>query len=205
MHNFSDEEREEIRENLVETARELIIRHGFKKTTVEDITEPVGIGESTFYQFFDSKSKIFLTVIVREHESLIDTIESEFTETDDPEADLERLIHTWADEFENRPILRAGHQTFSEYPFQSVEAEMHNEMTNKYLEQLGPIIEGLKGRSDGLIQELDPSVVMEVLSVIELMSRYRDEYEKYGSDEYSFVRDTLITTVARGLTREKQR
>ena len=40
MRKFSDEERERIHEELVQTGRDLLLKFGPAKTTVKDITDP---------------------------------------------------------------------------------------------------------------------------------------------------------------------
>lgn len=51
MRKFTDEDRDRIRAELIGTAQELLMEYGPTKTTVKDITDPVGIAKPTFYQF----------------------------------------------------------------------------------------------------------------------------------------------------------
>ena len=68
MHKFDEDEKKRIRQELIETGRDLIRLHGPKKTNIEDITQPVGIAKSTFYRFFDSKTDLYIKIIERESE-----------------------------------------------------------------------------------------------------------------------------------------
>lgn len=52
---YSEEKRQEIKENLKSVALDIIKQHGLKKMSVEEITKRVGIAQGTFYNFFKSK------------------------------------------------------------------------------------------------------------------------------------------------------
>ena len=65
---FTDREKEIIRNNLIETGRELFGKYGLKKTSIGDLTKAVGIAQGSFYTFFKSKEKLYLEIIDREGE-----------------------------------------------------------------------------------------------------------------------------------------
>ena len=52
---FSEEEKEKLRQEMLKQAFPLLQEYGLKHMSVEKITKKVGIGKSTFYNFFDSK------------------------------------------------------------------------------------------------------------------------------------------------------
>ncbi|MCR4717588.1 MAG: TetR/AcrR family transcriptional regulator [Lachnospiraceae bacterium] len=52
---FTSEEKDKLRLQMLEQAIPLIEEYGIKHMSVEKITKKVGIGKSTFYNFFDSK------------------------------------------------------------------------------------------------------------------------------------------------------
>ena len=51
---FTDEQNEQIRNDLIRAARRCGITIGMRKTSVEQLTEAVGISKGSFYKFFDS-------------------------------------------------------------------------------------------------------------------------------------------------------
>lgn len=55
---YSEEKRQEIREQIMQMGLELIKQHGMKKMSIEQITKKVGIAKGTFYNFFDSKEML---------------------------------------------------------------------------------------------------------------------------------------------------
>ena len=52
---YSQEKRQEIREQIMDMGLELIKQYGMRKMSIEQITKKVGIAQGTFYNFFDSK------------------------------------------------------------------------------------------------------------------------------------------------------
>ena len=60
---FTDEQNEQIRNDLIRTARHCGITIGMRKTSVEQLTEAVGISKGSFYKFFDSKELLFFAVL----------------------------------------------------------------------------------------------------------------------------------------------
>ena len=53
------ERRAEIRDR----ARDLFLRHGYRKTTIEDIGKACGLGKAALYHYFDGKEAIFAEVV----------------------------------------------------------------------------------------------------------------------------------------------
>lgn len=51
-------------------ARELFYSKGFKDTNISDITKMAGVGVGTFYNYYDSKEKLFFEIYVKENESI---------------------------------------------------------------------------------------------------------------------------------------
>ena len=51
-----------IKDKILEAAEELFFRHGYSKTSVDDITERIRISKKTLYQHFESKEKILVTI-----------------------------------------------------------------------------------------------------------------------------------------------
>ena len=67
---FSEEENKKIRENLIAEASVRAITLGMRKTSVEELTDAVGISKGSFYKYFDSKELLFFTVLEGIHSEL---------------------------------------------------------------------------------------------------------------------------------------
>ena len=60
---FTYEQNEQIRKDLILEARRCGITIGMRKTSVEQLTNSVGISKGSFYKFFDSKELLFFAVL----------------------------------------------------------------------------------------------------------------------------------------------
>ena len=60
---FTDEQNEQIRNDLIRAARRCGITIGMRKTSVGQLTEAVGISKGSFYKFFESKELLFFAVL----------------------------------------------------------------------------------------------------------------------------------------------
>ncbi|GAA0515099.1 transcriptional regulator, TetR family [Halorubrum aquaticum] len=94
MSRFSESERDRIRSQLIEDGRELFARFGFDRTRIRDVTESVGIGTSTFYQFFDSKEALYVAVLHAERERLETHIDEAVSEADTPREEVKTMLRT---------------------------------------------------------------------------------------------------------------
>jgi AcrR family transcriptional regulator len=75
--SLSDSERTYIKNRLLKEARESMIRHGIKKTTVDDLVRRVGIPKGTFYLFYESKELLLFDVFCALHDEYQEKIMSE--------------------------------------------------------------------------------------------------------------------------------
>lgn len=66
---FSEQERIQIRERLMEQGYAQFSAYGLRKTSVEELATAVGISKAGFYLFFESKEALFMDVVERAEES----------------------------------------------------------------------------------------------------------------------------------------
>ena len=60
---FTEEQNKTIRRDLIRAARHCGVTIGMRKTSVEQLTDAVGISKGSFYKFFDSKELLFFAVL----------------------------------------------------------------------------------------------------------------------------------------------
>lgn len=203
MRGFADDERERIREELVETGRELLLLYGPKKTNVVDITEPVGIAKSTFYRFFDSKADLYLEIYRREIEEFTAQVRSELAVVDTTREGLEllfRMYAEWIEEnaFIQRMIVQSDHRGL----YQEVSEEKMEQVQREGLDEFQPIFETVRDRDGALPDDVDTVSILGLMSVIGLLVMHREEFEEYDPGYYERVRDLLIPALASGLVTE---
>ena len=199
MRGFSDEERDEIREDLIETGRELFLRWGPEKTNVADVTDEVGIAKSTFYRFFDSKSELYFEVFVRERDDFLDALTTELGGVEDAETGLRTLFEvyfTWIEQ--SPPIQRVVLENEYEAVYRNVSEEAVAEEMDVMLDTLAPILEAWQ--RDGEMRAVDPLPFFGLMKSIGLLALYQEEFGEYGEDWYAEIRELLLDSVAKGLT-----
>ncbi|WP_129115961.1 TetR/AcrR family transcriptional regulator [Halegenticoccus tardaugens] len=203
MHGFTDEERDRIREQLVETGHELLLTLGPEKTNVADVTEPVGIAKSTFYRFFDSKAELYFEIFLRESEAFRDEVKAELAETDDPLESLERLFRCYAAFAEENPLVQRV-TVKGEYRdlFRGIPQQSYEQAQRAALTDFLPFVEEVQNRSDGPIADLAPETILGVMGTIGLFVLHREEYDAYDEQYYQQVKEAFITSLARGLVNE---
>jgi AcrR family transcriptional regulator len=89
---LNNTEPDEIRELVVQAARRVFARYGFKKTVLDDIAREAKKGKSTIYYYFKSKDDIFKAVVDAETELRARLIEDQISAIDDPVMKLRTYV-----------------------------------------------------------------------------------------------------------------
>ncbi|ELY92254.1 TetR/AcrR family transcriptional regulator [Natrialba taiwanensis] len=209
MRTFSDEEREQIREQLIQTGRDLLLTYGPTKTTVKDITEPVGIAKPTFYQFFDAKADLYLVILERESRAFLDNVRTALADVEDPQEGLERLFWCYVEFGEENPFIQ---QVVIEGNYQDIIGDGSwgklEEIQREMWSELIPLIEDLQEQCDGPLAEMDLLTITGLMSAaLGWLMVHKAEYEQYEAelemiDEgyYEHIQETMISVLANGLT-----
>ena len=56
----------DVRQNIIDAARELFARYGFRKATMDEIARAARTGKSSLYHYFKSKEEVFQEVVEEE-------------------------------------------------------------------------------------------------------------------------------------------
>ncbi|WP_435344766.1 TetR/AcrR family transcriptional regulator [Haloarchaeobius sp. HRN-SO-5] len=194
---FSDEERERIRERLVAEGRDLFARYGMQKTTIADLTDPVGIADGTFYRFFDSKEALYVEILEREGEAMLPDLLEPFEEHDDPETTIVAFLTRLMDEIETNPLVRrllVDPSELQRLRDHHTEEELRADREES-LAYFLPYVEAWyeAGEVDGP----NPKVVASAIRAVSFLTLHREDI---GEDLYPETRDLVVRAVARGLT-----
>jgi len=200
MSGFDERERERIREALIATGREKFTRYGVKKTTIADITEPVGIATGTFYRFFDSKDELYWAVLETEREAVVERIEDAVGSAEGPEDEIRALLSAIFSEIETNPLVR-GLLDDGDERARMVRGMSEAELEAAHREKVSHLLPYVESWADvGIEFEADPEVVAGALRSLAFLTLHEAEI---GPD-YPEVRDLLIESVATGLVSENQ-
>jgi AcrR family transcriptional regulator len=200
MKGFSDKQRERIRSDLLEAGRELFAQYGLSKTTIADLTGEVGIGTSTFYQFYDSKEALYLAVLDQEGEAIARRLTEEgLMEGNDPETVVSEFLQFIFDEIETNPLVRQlvvsdELDRLREYRTPEEREAERAEEVETIRTFTDPFVEA------GRVHGEDPELVARAVGALPYLTLHEEDI---GPDHYPEVRDFVIETFARGLAADE--
>jgi AcrR family transcriptional regulator len=200
MKGFSDKQRERIRSDLLEAGRELFAQYGLSKTTIADLTGEVGIGTSTFYQFYDSKEALYLAVLDQEGEAIARRLTEEgLMEGNDPETVVSEFLQFIFDEIETNPLVRQlvvsdELDRLREYRTSEEREAERAEEVETIRTFTDPFVEA------GRVHGEDPELIARAVGALPYLTLHEEDI---GPDHYPEVRDFVIETFARGLAADE--
>lgn len=196
MPSFSEPERHTLRKALLETGYDRFTRYGLKKTTLDDLTRPVGIAKSSFYSFFESKEALYLELLSRSAPAVEAKVEAALRSSPDTAQALARFLAVAVEELETNALTRR----LLTHPEELL--LIARRVTPEALEAkqrgLLPVLAFVeRAQAEGRMVQKDPEVILGVVRAVTLLSLHRDDL---GQDIYPEVMALLTELVAAGLT-----
>lgn len=200
MRGFSEDEREQIRAELIEAGTELFTAMGLERTRVRDVTEEVGIGTSTFYQFFDSKEALYLTVLDHEIERIAQSYERKLDSAPDIRDEVRKGLEALFEELETKPLFyRAIVENERRHLFRNLSPDQQRGNFKEARETLVTLAE--RWTTNPQFRLDDPVVVVNLLDLLSQTVRLREQFERLRTvEEYEAARNELIDLLVHGLT-----
>lgn len=148
---------EDIRNIILDKAKERLDRFGFKKTTMDEISRDCKISKKTIYEHFKDKEDLFTCLLTRECHQTIAFMFSQVDEIADP---LERLIQLIRiaisyfneDSFVTR-LLKDDDALFSAF----LSRKYHALIDQEIISSIAVIIN--EGKQQGIFRNIDENVV----------------------------------------------
>lgn len=204
MTRFSTADRERIRAQLIEAGRELFAQFGFERTRIKDVTEAVGIGTSTFYQFFDSKEELYVSVLRVEREQLLEDLDAATATAGTPREEVRTLLTTLLSAVRSNPLIS---RLIIENELRDLKERLSPEQReairqNGYDTDL-PYADGWVTHDSFRLD--DPDIVSGMIRALVFVTRAKEESfaEADGFGAYEDVEAALIETVVNGLFAER--
>lgn len=201
MARISKERQLEIRNDILETAKQLFFSKGFEKTSTKEIAKSVGIAEGTLFNYYSDKNDLFLAAIAanfvgKEAENKYDYN----LETVAPIIIYDFLYNIY------KPILRLPKSLIIESGLAMLNAGKKHasalkklmEMDFKYMAKLEALIKELKDK--GLfIEETEPGVLSENIFSVFMFELFMYAYDKeMDKDQFFENFKYKIGTVCKG-------
>lgn len=77
-------QRRGTRQSLIDAARTLVFERGHERISIQDITRLAGVGTGTFYNYFDTKQRVFEAVLDDYRQAFADDLEQTRIRLNDP-------------------------------------------------------------------------------------------------------------------------
>jgi AcrR family transcriptional regulator len=159
MEKLTRREREHLRreKEILDVAEQIFARDGYEQASMNEISEQSEFSKRTLYQYFESKSDLYLSVALRVYSALSDQMKRI---NQNKQSGYESIKQAFLIQFEfykkNRTVYRII------YDIEKVKAESANPKLHKVIATLSQFAENLyglikTGQQDGsIIPDLDP-------------------------------------------------
>ena len=99
-------DRRQRADRILDSARDLLLRWGYRKVTIDELAAHAGVGKGTIYLHWRAREDVFHAVSSREAAAMTDAI-VDALQTDPAEVALHRYLRRLFVEAMDRPVLRA--------------------------------------------------------------------------------------------------
>ncbi len=197
---FTETEKETIRAQMQEKGKNLFEKHGLRKTSVDELTEAVGISKGAFYLFYESKEELFMEILEGFEREIQTSILNYATY---PKADahknvsevLKSFLLTW----DNYPLLKNLSQADFDYLVRKLPTERVMQHANSDEEFTNQLIKKIK--SDGIPVKGSPRVIGNLIKSLFFLSLHREDM---GDAAYTETIHVLIDLVSGHIVGERK-
>lgn len=186
--------RDTRREALLEAARQVVFRFGYRKTSLDAVATEAGVSRATIYNYFPNKDALLRSIIVHELEGLRAAMMEAVDQEQAPDEQLRAWLHTRYERLGHLKRLYAAFMTIAKelIPVANLEFEA-------FQDEQRVVIQGIldTGIEQGLFRPVDTETLGKAL-----WSALRGLDEGFvfeDRDELAQAADLLIDTLLRGL------
>lgn len=192
---------DDIKNLILDKARDRLDRFGFKKTTMDEISRDCKISKKTIYEHFKDKEDLFTCLLTRECRQVIQIIFSRMGEISDPLEKLIRLIRTSLaffneDTFITR-LLKDDDTLFSAF----LSRKYHKLIDEEIISIIAAIIQD--GKQKGIFRNVDEEVVGYAgFRLFQAFSYMRTGDFSPEKEQAGYYTDALIDLIIHGLAKK---
>jgi AcrR family transcriptional regulator len=188
---FSEHEKETIRAQMREKGKKLFEKQGLKKTSVDELTEAVGISKGAFYLFYESKEELFLEILEELEADLRSRI---FNLSIHPQEDarqlLAKLLNSALLTWDRYPLLKNFGRAEFEYLARKLPPERIQAHANRDNEFVSDFVRHIK--REGIPVKTSPRVISNLMKSLFFVSLHRDDLGEPGYRETMGVLTDLV-------------
>jgi len=146
----------DIRQQILTTAKGLLIEHGYHGLSMRQIAEAVGVSKAALYYHFKDKEEILLAILVaylEEIEAVIDSVEAESTNS--RERVLMLIESVLSQPAEERAVIRLSSQEMAQLSAPA-RATFIRAYHDKFINKIRSLLQA--GMNGGNLRPMDPNV-----------------------------------------------
>jgi AcrR family transcriptional regulator len=185
-------DREAVRRDLLNKGRELFAQGGLRGTSVQDLTQAVGIAQGSFYSFFAAKEELFFEILEQEETAIVHKVVERLREQELTRTHLRTVIKWSIELLRSNPILYIildpveYQRLLRKIPVEHLQSHMQNEQ-----DLLAEVLSDLQ--TDGRIAAIEHEEMLGLFHALFVTTLHQDEI---GVDVFPRVLDRLISLVA---------
>jgi len=180
MARLSKEKQQEVRNKILEESRELFLENGFDKTSTSAIAKKVGIAEGTIFNYFATKSEIFMEALAEEFQSNEESV----VRINDASKSAPEIIYEYLEKM-YKPLLKLPKFMIIEIGIVTVNVGKKNfnllkkliELDFEYMEKVIDLIDELKSM-DLLAENCDTKLMGENIYSVFIFELFMYAYIK---------------------------
>jgi AcrR family transcriptional regulator len=197
-----DEQKTELREMILETARELMQQKGFAELSIRKLAEEIGYAPGTIYLYFKNRDEIVREICVRGFSALAEEMKSA-ADVVDPQERLAALLRAYADFAVNNPetyrLSFMEDPKFTEEMFRSAPLDAEDGAGRQAYATIVKALRDLK-RSGRLARREDETLLAEVLwTGVHGVVSLKLIYPAFPTNSTEVLVDKMIHTLLNGL------
>lgn len=192
---------DDIKNNILDKAKERLDRFGFKKTTMDEISKDCKISKKTIYEHFKDKEDMFTCLLTRECHKTMEMMLSQVAEIADPLEKLMQLVRIAVayfseDSFVTR-LLKDDDALFSAF----LSRKYHALIDQEIISNIAAVIN--EGKQQGVFRDVDENVVAYAgFKLFQSFSYMRTGQFLSDPDKQGYYTDVLIDFLVHALVKK---
>jgi AcrR family transcriptional regulator len=191
---------EEKKERTIEKARDYFHKYWYRKTSLSDLIDEIGISKPTFYNYFKNKEELFKMVMVNTYNEFQYEFNQKARKSTSSMEKLDIFVRTYSWFLDTYPLFRDLYKPGNDLLPRWLKSRISKDLFAEGLAIIRSIIE--QGLEEGIFrQNLDitASSLMIYQVITLLLSNDPNDFRKNNGPEYLIDIDTLIKMLGEGL------
>jgi len=191
MPRFSDNEKEIIKNKLLDEGERLFITFGLKKVSIDELVKAVGIAKGSFYSFYPTKEHLFMEIVILQQTKMWNEMDVFLQEHKDlPPKELVKQTVIWMlQQFKRYPLIQNMDNETTNYLFRKLPKDIIEEHTKDDGNEL------LKLQKYGVRFKCDIQIAAKIMQTLAMSF-----FALHGEDEDTRI--TIMSTMLDGVLNE---